>query len=88
MNMCLTPVPVRDNFWCMTQLPVHQTEPPELMTVAEVAEKFRDTDETIHRWCRKGRLPYVPLPSGLKRFRRDDIEAIRQGLSPDPVRAA
>lgn len=57
------------SFMSMTQL-------PELMTVAEVAEAFRTTDETIHRWARDGKLPYIPLPSGTKRFRRIEIEAI------------
>lgn len=52
---------------------------PELMTVPEVAEALKVTDESIHRWARDGKLPYVLLPSGIKRFRRDDIEAIIKG---------
>lgn len=52
------------------------------MTVAEVAEELRVADETIHRWCREGKLPFVSLPSGLKRFRRDDVEAIKRGEAP------
>lgn len=60
----------------MTQVPAHLTDLPDLMTVAEVAEAFRVSDETIHRWCRSGYLPYIPLPSGLKRFRRNEVEAI------------
>lgn len=59
----------RRSFLCMGQL-------PELMTVAEVAEALRLTDETVHRWAREGKLPFVSLPTGLKRFRREDIEAI------------
>lgn len=51
---------------------------PELMTVAEVAEALRLTDETIHRWCRNGRLEYVDV-LGVKRFRRDYIEAMVRG---------
>jgi excisionase family DNA binding protein len=60
---------------CMTQLPA-------LLTVAEVAEQLRITDETVHRWAREGKLPYVQLPSGLKRFRREEIEAILAGDQP------
>lgn len=45
------------------------------MTVAEVAEALRLTDETIHRWCRDGRLEYVNV-LGVKRFRRDYIKSI------------
>lgn len=51
---------------------------PDLLTVAEVAEALRLSDETIHRWARQGRLPYVDV-LGVKRFRRDQIEAIVSG---------
>lgn len=47
---------------------------PELLTVAEVAEALRLSDETVHRWCRQGRLAYINV-LGVKRFRREDIEA-------------
>lgn len=59
----------------MEQLPV-------LLTVPEVAERLRLSDETVHRWARDGKLPYVPLPNGMKRFRREDIEAIERGDTP------
>ena len=48
---------------------------PELMTVAEVAEALRLSDETIHRWARQGRLEFVDV-LGVKRFRRDYIAHI------------
>jgi excisionase family DNA binding protein len=51
---------------------------PELMTVAEVAETLRLTDETIHRWAREGRLQYVDV-LGVKRFHRSYIEALVRG---------
>jgi excisionase family DNA binding protein len=63
----------------MAPIHVQVTEPPELMTVAEVAAMFRVSDETIHRWCRSGTLPFIPMPSGLKRFRREEVEAILAG---------
>lgn len=59
----------------MTPLPAHDTEAPDLLTVPEVAELTRVSDETVHRWCRLGQLPYVSLPSGLKRIRRADVQA-------------
>lgn len=65
----------------MEQLPV-------LLTVPEVAERLRLSDETVHRWAREGKLPFVPLPGGMKRFRREDIEAIERGetaVAPQPV---
>ena len=46
---------------------------PELLTVAEVAKALRLTDETIHRWCRDGRLEYIDI-LGVKRFHRTYIE--------------
>ena len=48
---------------------------PELMTVAEVAERLRLSDETVHRWARDGRIEYVNV-LGVKRFRRAYIEAL------------
>lgn len=67
----LTQVGVRTNFLSMGQL-------PELMTVAEVAEALRLTDETIHRWAREGRLEYVNV-LGVKRFHRAYIERLVSG---------
>ncbi len=54
---------------------------PELMTVAEVAEALRLTDETVHRWCRQGRLDYVDVV-GVKRFHRTYIEALLKTGTP------
>jgi len=51
---------------------------PALMTVAEVAEALRISDETVHRWCREGRLAYVNM-LGLKRFHRDYIAELVAG---------
>lgn len=51
---------------------------PALMTVAEVAEALRLSDETIHRWSREGRLRYINI-FGVKRFRRDYIQSILDG---------
>lgn len=72
----------------MTPEPALRTvQGPELLTVTEVATLFRVADETIHRWAREGVLPYVPLPTGLKRFRRDVIEAIAKGETAAGVSA-
>ena len=60
---------------------------PDLMTVAEVAEALRLTDETIHRWCRSGRLEYVNV-LGVKRFHRDYITQIVEGRTADKAGAA
>lgn len=57
------------------------TQTPDLLTVSEVAEILRFSDETIHRKCRTGELPFVPV-LGSKRFKREVIEAIMNGESP------
>lgn len=57
------------------------TQVPELLTVAEVAEKLRLSDETVHRWARLGKLPYVDV-LGVKRFRSADIQAILNRTGP------
>lgn len=62
----------------MAPEPAISTVAPTLLTVGEVAERWRLTDETIHRYCRLGVLPYVTLPGGLKRFRLDDIETFER----------
>jgi excisionase family DNA binding protein len=70
----------------MTPVPAHKTEAePTLLTVAEVAKRLRFSDETIHRKAREGQLPFVTV-LGVKRFRREDIEAIERG--DDPASAA
>ncbi|MDG4784375.1 helix-turn-helix domain-containing protein [Micromonospora sp. WMMD1102] len=58
------------------------TQLPDLLTVAEVAEAARVSDETVHRWAREGKLPHIKLPSGLKRFPRDGVEAMLRGEQP------
>lgn len=66
----------------MTPEHAHETDQePRFLTVAEVAKRFRLSDETIHRWARSGRLPFVDV-LGVKRFRREDIEAIERGETP------
>lgn len=52
------------------------------MTVAEVAERLRLSDETVHRWARQGRLKYVDV-FGVKRFDRAYIEAIATGQAEE-----
>lgn len=52
------------------------TSLPSLLTANEVAEAFQLDPETIRRWARDGRIERIKLPSGLYRFRREDIEAL------------
>ena len=47
------------------------------LTVGEVAETLRVTEETVRRWVRAGALPVLDLGSrsGGYRIRRDDLDA-------------
>ena len=49
---------------------------PVWMWPGEVAELFAVTPETITRWAEQGRIPSHTLPSGRRRFRRDQIEPL------------
>ncbi len=48
----------------------------ELLTTAEVARMLRVNRATVTRYARLGQLPFVRLPSGVYRFRRQDIEKL------------
>lgn len=47
----------------------------------EVAALFRVTVRTLCNWERKGFLVPVRLPSGRKRYRRADVEALLEKIS-------
>ena len=50
---------------------------PQLMKVREVARTLGVHENTIRRWEQRGLLPAVRLPSGVRRFRTEDVEAVR-----------
>lgn len=58
----------------------------ELMQVREAARALGVSENTIRRWQERGLIPAVRLPSGVRRFRRADIEAAQaqmyEGLPP------
>jgi excisionase family DNA binding protein len=58
----------------------------ELMQVREAARALGVSENTIRRWEERGLIPAVRLPSGVRRFRPEDIEAARtrmyEGLPP------
>jgi excisionase family DNA binding protein len=62
----------------------HQSPPepaPELLTRSEAARLLGVHDDTIYRWSRRGLLNPVKLPSGISRYRRVELEAIKAGQS-------
>ena len=46
---------------------------PSLVVTREIAEAYRVTEQTVHRWRREGRLPFIRLPGRGYRYRRDDV---------------
>ena len=51
----------------------------ELLTATQVAERLSVHVESVRRWTREGKLAAVPLPSGRKRYRAEDVEALVGG---------
>jgi excisionase family DNA binding protein len=53
----------------------------ELLTVEEVAERFRVNPQTVRRWIRRGLLPAAKVGGKEWRLRAEDVEA--QLRTPD-----
>jgi len=60
----------------------------ELMQVRQAARVLGVHENTVRRWEERGLLQAVKLPSGVRRFRIEDIAAIREqmfsGFAPLP----
>jgi len=48
-----------------------------LMTPAEVAALFRVSPKTVARWSRAGKLTALRTLGGHRRFRAEEVEALR-----------
>jgi excisionase family DNA binding protein len=54
----------------------------DLLTPQEAMQALRISDSTLVRWVASGRLPALYLPSGYRRFRRADVEALLTERKP------
>ncbi|GAA0853228.1 BldC family transcriptional regulator [Streptosporangium amethystogenes subsp. fukuiense] len=54
----------------------------DLMTPGEVAAAFRVDPKTVTRWAQAGRIESIRTPGGHRRFRREVVEALLRGDSP------
>lgn len=73
----------------MTQVPEQEAGSlPRLLTVGQVAEILNVDVTTISDWARNGKIAFVTLPSGQRRYRREDIEAILAGTPSTEAGAA
>ncbi len=61
------------------------TEPSPLLAIGEVARLLAVSIGTVRNWERSGKLAAIRTPSGQRRFRRSDVQAI---LNPDTAGAA
>lgn len=57
----------------------------EMCTVSEVARRFGKSPDTIRSWADAGKLPAVRTETGVRLFRREDVERLMtamRGLAP------
>lgn len=54
---------------------------PALLTPAEVARLFRVDNKTVARWAAAGRIASTRTPGGQRRFHRDEVLALLDGLT-------
>jgi excisionase family DNA binding protein len=61
----------------------------QLMQVRQAAQALGVHENTIRRWEQRGLLHAVRLPSGVRRFRPEDVEQMREQMfsSFAPLRA-
>jgi len=52
----------------------------QLMQVRQVARTLGVHENTVRRWEERGLLRAVRLPSGVRRFRAEDVEAVRRQM--------
>jgi excisionase family DNA binding protein len=52
----------------------------ELIQVRQAARMLGVHENTIRRWEQRGLLRAARLPSGVRRFRAEDIEAVRASM--------
>ena len=63
----------------MTQRP--NLAPGDLLTPGQAAAIAHVTPRTIHRYGSAGRLSFITLPSGHRRYARADVEALLQSAA-------
>lgn len=55
---------------------VTPNSPDDLLSTAEACQILQVHPNTLRRWADQGSLPSVRTPGNLRRFRRDDVEAL------------
>lgn len=50
--------------------------PADLLTATEAAAAWGVSVHTVRRWAKEGKVATISLPSGRRRYRRSDVEAL------------
>ena len=52
--------------------------PPDddLLTAGQAARQLQVSIDTVRRWGEAGKIPMLRTPTGNRRFRRSDVEAV------------
>jgi len=51
-----------------------------LLTISQAAKVLGVHPNTLRSWADKGLIAHVKLPSGYRRFRRADVERVREQM--------
>lgn len=54
-----------------------------LVGVRQAAEELGVHENTLRRWEKKGLIKAVKLPTGVRRFRKEDVERLRHEMWDD-----
>ena len=57
-------------------IPHYCAVPPELLSAKDAAAKLGVSVETIRRWAKDQKISHVVLPSGHRRYRVADLDAV------------
>ena len=57
-------------------LPMQPRHIPEILSIGEAARILGISVDTLRRWSNDGRIPTITLPSGQRRFHREDLDVI------------
>ena len=62
--------------------------PRTLYTISQAAREIGIHPDTLRAWTDKGLAPVTRLPSGYRRFTREQIDQIKQRMLEGKIRAA
>ena len=63
-------------------------KPADLLTVEEVAARYRVTEATIRQWATSGQIPSMRTPGGRYRFVRTTLDDFDRRNQNDSERAS